>query len=319
MSAEIIRLVLIGGATAAAFGGGWVAWCLVAAWRRRVRYRTMVAGDMREGDEARASPSSRSRGSSLDERVIAYGIEVSQKLLSPLARPLAPDLLRQREGVGARADPAGVAGRLTDAGFWETRWRLALIGAVAGVLAGGMVTVELGLCLGLLGAVVGWRALPWALAARCRHRAEAMERDLSEMLDVTALGMRSGLSFDRSLQVYTEHFDTMLAEAFRAAHRQWACGLVDRDDALREVAASYASPLLARVIENVIRSLRFGSMLADNLEDAAREARSGYKARRQEQVAKAPVKMMVPTGVLILPAMLMLVLGPVLLELAGGL
>ena len=34
--------------------------------------------------------------------------------------------------------------------------------------------------------------------------------------------------------------------------------------------------------------------------------------------AKAPVKMMVPTGVLILPAMLMLVLGPVLLELAGG-
>ena len=47
-------------------------------------------------------------------------------------------------------------------------------------------------------------------------------------------------------------------------------------------------------------------------------ASSGYKARRQEAVAKAPVKMMVPTGVLILPAMLMLVLGPVLLELAGG-
>ena len=40
--------------------------------------------------------------------------------------------------------------------------------------------------------------------------------------------------------------------------------------------------------------------------------------RLEERVAKAPVKMMVPTGVLILPAMLMLVLGPVLLELAGG-
>lgn len=76
--------------------------------------------------------------------------------------------------------------------------------------------------------------------------------------------------------------------------------------------------LLARVIENIVRSLRFGATMADNLEDAAREARSGYKARRQEAVAKAPVKMMVPTGVLILPAMLMLVLGPVLLELAGG-
>ena len=43
-----------------------------------------------------------------------------------------------------------------------------------------------------------------------------------------------------------------------------------------------------------------------------------YRARRQEQVAKAPVKMMVPTGTLILPAMLIMVLGPVLLEMAGG-
>ena len=109
-----------------------------------------------------------------------------------------------------------------------------------------------------------------------------------------------------------------MADAFRSAQRQWACGLASRPEALREVADSYASPLLARVIENIVRSLRFGATMADNLEDAAREARSGYKARRQETVAKAPVKMMVPTGVLILPAMLMLVLGPVLLELAGG-
>ncbi len=145
-----------------------------------------------------------------------------------------------------------------------------------------------------------------------------MECDLSEMLDVVALGMRSGMSFDRSLDLYTGYFRTQLADAFRSAQRQWACGLASRPEALREVADSYASPLLARVIENIVRSRRFGATMADNLEDAAREARSGYKARRQEAVAKAPVKMMVPTGVLILPAMLMLVLGPVLLELAGG-
>ena len=110
----------------------------------------------------------------------------------------------------------------------------------------------------------------------------------------------------------------MLADALADAHRQWSCGLASRDEALRAVAASYDSPLFERVVENVVRSLRLGATVAENLEDAAREARSGYKARKQEQVAKAPVKMMVPTGVLILPAMLILVLGPVLLELAGG-
>ena len=63
---------------------------------------------------------------------------------------------------------------------------------------------------------------------------------------------------------------------------------------------------------------RFGSSLAESLESAAAEARAEHRARLEERVAKAPVKMMMPTGALILPAMLLLVLGPVLLELANG-
>lgn len=68
----------------------------------------------------------------------------------------------------------------------------------------------------------------------------------------------------------------------------------------------------------MVRSLRFGSSLAGSLEAAAAEARAEHRARLEERVAKAPVKMMMPTGALILPAMLLLVLGPVLLELANG-
>ena len=71
-------------------------------------------------------------------------------------------------------------------------------------------------------------------------------------------------------------------------------------------------------MERIVRSLRFGSTLAPDLEAAASEARARHRAQVEERVAKAPVKMMVPTGALILPAMLILVLGPVLLELMQG-
>ena len=91
-----------------------------------------------------------------------------------------------------------------------------------------------------------------------------------------------------------------------------------REQALRDLAATFDSPLFARVVENVVRSLRFGSSLAESLEAAAAEARTQFRSRKQEQVAKASVKMMVPTGALMLPAMLLLVLGPVLLELMEG-
>ena len=92
-------------------------------------------------------------------------------------------------------------------------------------------------------------------------------------------------------------------------------GLVSRDEGLRKVARSYDSPLFERFAENVIRSLRFGTSLADGLNALALEARSVKKAKLEERVAKAPVKMLLPVGTLILPAMLVLVLGPIMLEL----
>ena len=91
-----------------------------------------------------------------------------------------------------------------------------------------------------------------------------------------------------------------------------------REQSLRQLAASYDSKLLSRVIESMVRSLRFGVSVAAVLDEASHEARGLYKARVEEQVAKAPVKMMLPVGTLILPAMLLLILGPVLLELMDG-
>lgn len=76
--------------------------------------------------------------------------------------------------------------------------------------------------------------------------------------------------------------------------------------------------LFERFAENVIRSLRFGTSLAENLSVLATEARVVRKAKMEEKVAKAPVKMLLPVGTLILPAMLILILGPIMLDLIQG-
>ena len=94
--------------------------------------------------------------------------------------------------------------------------------------------------------------------------------------------------------------------------------MLSRDEALRELSNSYESTIFGRVIDSIIRSLRFGSSLVESLEEAALESRNIYKAQQEEIVSKAPVKMMIPTGTLILPAMLILILGPILLERGSG-
>ena len=162
-----------------------------------------------------------------------------------------------------------------------------------------------------------------ATARRERLRKAADVRDAQEGFDAgsrlvryaTALSQRIALGATEAL---SRRLRLSRARACVGAQHAWSLGLTNREDALRDLAASYDSPLFARVVENMVRSLRFGSSLAEGLESAAAEARAVHRAQVEERVAKAPVKMMVPTGTLILPAMLLLVLGPVLLELMEG-
>ena len=250
--------------SAALLGG--MASRIVGAWRRRIRHRAAVV----EGSSALQAGRAAAVGEEgVDARIVAYAVELSQRARSPLFRFLSPSSLRERPLPDRRLAAAGLGGALSPAGYGEARVRLMRGGAVLGGAVGLTATTELAALLAVIGAAAGWRALPWAVKRRSCRRAEAMECDLSEMLDVVALGMRSGMSFDRSLDLYTGYFRTQLADAFRSAQRQWACGLASRPEALREVADSYASPLLARVIENIVRSLRVGATMADNLEDAA--------------------------------------------------
>ena len=298
----------LGACAFAALLGAW-GWQVAGTVARRRRHRLGVRGDgsLLAGEDKSA-----------EGRVIGYLVMLSRQMGTGTVRPLTPRLARCPPGLGDRLAAAGLEGVVTGEACVEARTRLLLAMMVVGALVGSAASLEGAMLLGAAGAVAGARAPRWAVERRCLRRSEELERHLPEMLDVVALGLRSGLSFDRSLTLYGEHFETLLSSSLAAAQRQWVCGLASREEALRRVAASYDSALLGRVVENVIRSIRFGSSLADSLEDAAREARAVYRARKQEQVAKAPVKMMVPTAALILPAMLMLVLGPVILELIGG-
>lgn len=213
---------------------------------------------------------------------------------------------------------AGLAGSVSLRGLALARVRLAGLGVAVGFLVGFVFSLEFAFLLACVGLCLGWASPGWALRSCGKARRDELEKHLPEMLEVVSLGLRSGLSFDRCVDTYVDHFDTLLSRSLASAKRQWALGFSSRDEALRAFAEAYDSALLSRCVEAIVRSLRFGSSLAESLESIAGEARSAYRAVRQEKVAKAPVKMMVPTGALMLPAMLLLVLGPILLELIEG-
>lgn len=140
--------------------------------------------------------------------------------------------------------------------------------------------------------------------------------DVSEMVDIVRLGLTAGLSFDAALGLYCEGCSGALPERLARARLSWQTGAGGREEELLRAAGNLGVRALESFAVAVGQALELGAPLADTLRDQGREIRAAHRAEVERQIERAPVKMLIPTGTLILPALLLSILGPLLA--AGG-
>ncbi len=166
---------------------------------------------------------------------------------------------------------------------------------------------------GVLGTVASLGPVRRAQEAevRARRRAECLS-ELPVMLDVVTLGLSAGLSFDSSLELYCERYGSELSRLFSESMLSWRIGARSREEALSRVADEVGVSALGRFAAVVSEALAFGTPLAEALEQQAQAIREEQRSRVEEEIEKVPVKMLVPLGTLIVPAMFLAILGPLL-------
>ena len=81
---------------------------------------------------------------------------------------------------------------------------------------------------------------------------------------------------------------------------------------------SRAWPLASAHRASVSEALSFGAPLAQTLERQADAIREEQRASVEQRIEEVPVRMLVPLGTLVVPAMLLAVLGPLLCAALGG-
>lgn len=169
----------------------------------------------------------------------------------------------------------------------------------------------------LVAILLAWRA-PHMLDARyARELRSACDEHIDVMADIVAMGVRSGLSFDSALDLFCCKFDNKLAGEMRACKLQWTSGLASREKALEALSSRIGSKALKRFSETALQAIHYGSPLAEMLATFSRDIRQRRKSAVERQIEKAPIKLLIPTGTCILPAMLILVMGPVLIQFIG--
>lgn len=148
--------------------------------------------------------------------------------------------------------------------------------------------------------------------ASSRRIREQIVREMPTFLDILTLGLSAGLSFDASVELYCARYETTLADRMSNAMLGWRLGACGREEALERIANEAGAPAMQRFAATVSEALAFGSPLAGVLEHQAEAIRAEQRAHMEEEIERMPVKMLIPLGTLIVPAMLLSILGPLL-------
>ncbi|MDE3113518.1 MAG: type II secretion system F family protein [Chloroflexota bacterium] len=136
---------------------------------------------------------------------------------------------------------------------------------------------------------------------------------LASLLDAVVVGLDSGMTFEQALRALVDRAPAVgrLVEA-----RQLLADLALGQGTRRAFAAfGSAGPAEARVAALIVSSVRFGAPLADLLVLQADALRESDRRRAEAASRRLPVLLLFPLTFCVLPALLIVFLGPPLLSL----
>jgi len=256
-------------------------------------------------------------GRGLTTQVFEVGtLEARRTGAGAVLRTLTPETTARR--IRRMVDAAG-----RPAGFTMTRVLWAKLGlAVGAALLGAVLVAEHPdplRVLVLLAAVAGAYHLPEAaLWSRGQERQQLIARELPDVLDQMTIAVEAGLGFEAALARAASSGRGALAEELVRTVHDVAVGR-PRREAYDALAARTQVPELKRFVGAVNQADTYGVPLVDVLRVQADEARVKRRQRAEEQAMKVPVKVVFPLVVCILPALLIVVVGPAALGVLSSL
>lgn len=160
-------------------------------------------------------------------------------------------------------------------------------------------------------------ALPrlWILRKTFKRRKE-IRRHLPDTLDLLVLCLEAGLSFDSALVRVAEEMrgvSTQISRELTYTNHEVLAGK-PREQALKNLAWRVAVPDLDNLLAAVLQSIKLGTSLGKTLRVQAEVLRKKRRERIRAQILKTPVKLIFPLMLCIFPTLILVILGPSLIN-----
>ncbi|WP_448901695.1 type II secretion system F family protein [Eubacterium sp.] len=165
----------------------------------------------------------------------------------------------------------------------------------------------------VVGAMLSVLAPTFILKQKIKSHQGAIRAQLPDTLDLLSVCMEAGLSFDASLLKVSERMEGPLIDELVTVFKQIQLGK-SRNDALKALSDSTDVDELKTFVSAVIQANTLGIPITNVLAAQSEQLRVAKREKIREEAAKVPTKMTIPTVLLILPAIICIIMGPVIIQ-----
>jgi tight adherence protein C len=278
----------------------------------------------------------RARGSNLTiEQIGTYGYvaetargseveAAARRPLDSLAGRLGDMLARRTSRVGENK----IREKLISAGMYQTTPRKVLGYQALTAIAAALLTFWLIPAMGgsLLMTIVltaaasagGWYAPVYYVELKKRQRFAKIDKQMPDMIDLLVVTIEAGLGILASMRVASDSMPDPLGQELRLTLQEQRMGLTVQQ-AIESVGRRADTPNMRIFVRSLTQGERLGVSIAATMRNLSVEMRKRRKAMAEEKAQKMPIKMLFPLILFIFPAMFIVILVPMVLNIVDAL
>lgn len=251
----------------------------------------------------------------------ADGTGVLRRMVSPLAVRIRPDNQAELDVLTVQLANAGRRSRDAVDRFCEEKVLALAGGMTLGLLAAVVIGGLAGFLLSLAIIVLGILGPGKVVASAAADRRERIAQGLPPAVDLMTTCIEAGLSIEQAIARVSREIalsSPILADELATTARELEAG-VSLPDALRRLARRVGLDDLSALCGVIAQAHGLGAPIGNTLREYAASARKQRMSMLEERAGKLAAQLTLPLAMCLLPAAMMIILGPAVVQLVRAL
>jgi tight adherence protein C len=156
----------------------------------------------------------------------------------------------------------------------------------------------------------------FVISKKTNKRVQEIIKSLPYSLDLITVSVEAGLSLDGSIGRIVSNIEGPLSEEFGQTLKEMRMG-IEKKDALKAMSERVGNRDLSTLLSSMIQADELGVSLGKILRIEGDQLREKRKQAAKEKAMKAPIKMLFPLMLFIVPTIFVIVLGPAFIQMAN--